>query len=472
MGFINQYNRNINKRVETNITKAVGTTIASSSIQSMGGAFVLLDATLLQNPPIRLRLYSDSSSLVTDANRAPGNFNVSESVGLIADINLTTFDTLHFAPPLIGAPVSGGLVWYNFSGSALEQTVKLTSFTLSDIGDSEDNREVLIISGTQVPLTTGPFYGVTGNIHSPKSFAIISAKSAYNFNPDQQWELLGSNDGSGWEFFQTRSLTATIHEIDANVTQQFPQIPIDSTLYAAKIATRTGTFWKDGNFYYLPVDAGETYRVSGWHWCTNTTQSPLPGCGYILLPADSSGVPIYPYLFATSSATSGKWEYASHEFTINSAATASILIGAFMDSNYPNGYGLSPECSGAYFQDPLTCPGYGWFTGFTVENITDFASRLRLYSTDISDVPASEISRSFSTETNSGSKLIADMMFDSASLEYPLVPILEAYAWEESSGSYIPGANKVGYVLENLSDVTTVYSGSLNTSLKIYSLED
>lgn len=471
MGFINQYNRNINKRVETTITKAVGVTIASSSIQTMGGTFVVLDATLLQSPPIRLRLYSDSSSLVVDANRAPGNFNVSESVGLIADINLTTFDTLHFAPPLIGAPVSGGLVWYNFSGSALEQTVKLTSFILSDVGDSEDNRENLIVSGTQVPLTSGSFYGVTGSIYSPKSFAILSAKSTYNFNPDQQWELLGSNDGSGWEFFQTRSLTATIHEIDANVTQQFPQIPIDSTLYSAKVATRTGTLWKDGSFYLLPVDSGETYRASGWHWCTNTTQNPVAGCGYIMLPTDSGGTPIYPYLYATSSGTSSKWEYASAELPIGTG-TASIMIAPFIDASYPNGYGLSPECAGAYYQDPLACPGYGWFTGFTVENVTDFASRLRLYSTDMSNVPASEISRSFLTETNSGSKLIADMMFDSASFDYPLVPILEAYAWDATSGSYIPGANRVGYVLENLSDVTTVYSGSLNTSIKIYSLED
>lgn len=470
MGFINQFSRNLNKRVQTTITKNTGVTIASSSIQNMGGAFVLLDATLLQSPPIRLRLYTDENSMIVDANRAPGNFNLSQSVGLIADINLTTTDTLTFTPPVIGNAVTGGLVWYNMSGSGLQQTVNLTSFTLSDIGDSEENRETIIFSGSQVPLTTGSFYGVTGSLLTPKSFAILSAKSTYNFNPDQQWTLSGSGDGNGWEFFQTRSLTAQVHVIDPNVTKQFPQVPVDSTLYAAATATRTGTFWKDSSFYYLPVDSGETYRVSGWHWCTDTTQNPVNGCGYILLPHDSGGNPIYPYLFATSSGTSGEWEYASQEFTINSAATASVVIGTFIDANYPNGYGLSPECSGTYYQNPLACPGYGWFTGFTVENITDFASRLRLYSTDMGDVPAAEISRSFGTQPNSGSKLIADMMFDSASFNYPLVPVLEAYTWEDQN--YIPGVNRTGYILENLSDVTTVYSGSLNSSLTIYTLED
>ena len=401
MGFINQYNRNINKRTQTTITKNIGVNIVSSSIQNMGEAFVLLDAKVLQNPPVRIRLYTDESSMIVDDNRAPGNFNLSQSVGLIADINLTTTDTLTFAPPIIGHAVSDGLVWYNMSGSGLQQTVELTSFTLNEISDSETNKEVIIFSGSQVPITGN---GVSGSFQTPKSFAILNAKSTYNFNPDQQWELSGSNDGSGWEFFQTRSLTSEVHVIDPNVTKQFPQIPVDSTLFAAAVATRTGTFWKDGNFYYLPVDAGETYRISGWHWCTNTTQNPVSGCGYIILPADSSGVPIYPYLFATSSGTSGEWEYASHEFTINSAATASIYIGTFINSDYPNGYGYDPpepECAGTYFQNPLACPGYGWFTGFTVENVTDFASRLRLYSTDMSDVPLAEQIRSFGTQPNS-----------------------------------------------------------------------
>jgi hypothetical protein len=471
MGFINQFNRNINQRVKTDITKNFGVNIASSSIQNMGGAFVLLDAKLLQNPPVRLRLYTDENSMIVDANRAPGNFNLSQSVGLIADINLTTTETLTFTPPVIGHAVSGGLVWYNMSGSGLQQTVELTSFTLSEIGDSEENKEVIIFSGSQVPLTAGSFYGVSGSFQTPKSFAILKAKSTYNFNPDQQWAEGNSNTGgSGWEFYYDRQLTGELHTIDSNVTKQFPEIPVDSTLYASKIATRTGTFWQNSTFYLLPVDAGETYRVSGWHWCTNTTQNPVSGCGYILLPTDSGGVPIYPYLYATSSGASGEWEYASHEFTINTAATASIIIGTFIDSTYPNGYGLSPECPGAYFQDPLTCPGYGWFTGFTVENVTDFASRLRIYSTDMTDVPLEEQTRSFGTQPNSGSKLIADMMFDSASFNYPLVPVLEAYTWEEPN--YIPGVNRTSYILENLSSVTTVYSGSLNTSLTIYTLED
>jgi hypothetical protein len=88
----------------------------------------------------------------------------------------------------------------------------------------------------------------------------------------------------------------------------------------------------------------------------------------------------------------------------------------------------------------------------------------------MSDVPLAEQTRSFGTQPNSGSKLIADMMFDSASFNYPLVPVLEAYTWEDPN--YIPGVNRTSYILENLSDVTTVYSGSLNSSLTIYTLED
>lgn len=476
MGFINQFSRKINKRTETVISKDAGSgDIASSSLQTMGGAFVLLDAKVSTNPPVRLRLYTDSSSMVIDANRAAGNFNLSQSVGLIADINLTTTEKLVFAPPVIGHTNTGGLVWYNLSGSGL-QNVTLTTYALSDIADSEDNKEAINISGSQVLVTSGSIYGVSGSITTPKSYAILKAKGTYNFNVDQQWAFGTSGDGNGWEFFQERALTSELHStVDpTKVTQQFPEIPVGSTLYAAKIATRTATFWKDSNFYYLPVDVGNVYRISGWVYGTydgtaNDTLFQNSAIGFFAIGADGGGNLIPDYIKATAM-PSASWQYVSQDFSI-AAGTSSILIGTYIDGPYPAGYGFgAPVCDSAYDLDPIACPGYAWYTGFTVENVTDYAARIRLYSTDIGDVPLAEQIRPFGTVPNSGSKLIADMMFDSASYQYPLVPVLEGFTWEDPS--YSPGVNRTSYILENLSNVATVYSGSLNADLTIYNLED
>ena len=259
------------------------------------------------------------------------------------------------------------------------------------------------------------------------------------------------------------------------VTQQFPEIPVGSTLYAGQLATRTATFWKDNNFFYLPVDVGNVYRISGWVYATydGTANDTLFGnyaCGFFAIGADSSNNLIPDYIKATAM-PSASWQYVSQDFSI-AAGTSSILIGTFIDGPYPAGYGYgSPVCtSPTYDLQPLVCPGYGWFTGFTVENVTDYAARIRLYSTDIEDVPLAEKIRPFGNVPNSGSKLIADMMFDSASYQYPLVPVLEAYTWDDPN--YSPGVNRTSYILENLSNVATVYSGSLNADLTIYNLED
>jgi len=333
MGFINQFSRNVNTRTETVISKDAGSPdIASSSLQTMGGAFVLLDAKVSTNPPVRLRLYTDSSSMVIDANRAAGNFNLSQSVGLIADINLTTTEKLVFAPPVIGHTNAGGEVWYNLSGSGL-QNVTLTTYALSNIGDSEDNKEAIHISGSQVLVTGGSIYGVSGSITTPKSFAILKAKGTYNFNVDQQWERgLASFDLDGWEFWQTRSLTSELHTTTdpTKVTQQFPEIPVGSTLYAGQIATRTGTFWKDGNFYYLPVDVGNVYRISGWVYGTydGTANDTLFGnydIGFLVIGADAGNNLIPDYTFART-APAPRWQYVSADFTVG-AGTSSLVVG-------------------------------------------------------------------------------------------------------------------------------------------------
>ena len=481
MGFIEEFSRNKNTKISTVFSKG-NTPIASSSIQTMGGVYAVLEAKLIQGiVPVRLRLYSDQQSMITDGPRTTASFAVSESVALIADIVLRDTNTLTFDPPVIANTADGGLTWYNLQSVdnvPLAAAVSLTTYNLSDIGDSQESKSTINISGSQVPVTG---YGVSGSFTTPKSFFILKAKGLYNFNVDQQWELGSSGDGSGWEFFQTRGLTGELHStVDpAKVTQQFPEIPVGPTEYAAKIATRTATFWKDGNFYYLPVDVGNVYRISGWVYATydGTANDTLFGnyaCGFFALATDSGGNPLYDYIKATAM-PSASWQYVSQDFSI-AAGTSSILIGTFIDGPYPAGYGFgAPVCtSPTYDLQPEVCPGYGWFTGFTVENVTDYAGRLRLYSTEISDVPLVEQTRSFGIQPPSGSNLIVDMMFDSASFYYPLVPVVEAHTWigSGSNVSYSPGQNRVGYILENKSNVATVYSGSLNSILNIYSLED
>ena len=197
MGLIDEYGLVKNSRISTVFSKTA-VPIASSSLEQLGGAFIVLDAQIIQGtPPLRLRLYSDSQSMVTDQTRASSSFTLNDSVGLIADINLRDFNKLTLNPPVIGNTENGGLVWYNLSGSANPAAVRLTTYILSDPGDSQESKTTINISGSQVPVTG---YGVSGSFTTPKSFLILKAKGLYNFNVDQQWALGNSNDGSGWEF--------------------------------------------------------------------------------------------------------------------------------------------------------------------------------------------------------------------------------------------------------------------------------
>lgn len=195
-----------------------------------------------------------------------------------------------------------------------------------------------------------------------------------NLNPDQSWELGSSNDGNGWEFFQTRVETYIIPTIDANVTEAFPFATVGPTKYAAKIATRTGTLWKDGNFYYAPVIVGKSYKVSTWVWCDGTLQN-FSGvenatCGILVTYLDSNGTPISSEQ-AMVPANVNRWQQAKATITVP-AGVSYIIMAPFLDVPYPNGYGYgSPVCDGAYFQDPLACPGYGWFTGFSIHGAGD-----------------------------------------------------------------------------------------------------
>jgi len=93
-------------------------------------------------------------------------------------------------------------------------------------------------------------------------------------------------------------------------------------------------------------------------------------------------------------------------------------------------------------------------------------SRLRLYSSPIDVISSTEKARPFGTQPPSSSKLIADLMFDSASFVYKINPVLEGYTW--SGTEYKLGTGTVGYILEN----RTATTAAVTASALILSLED
>lgn len=93
-------------------------------------------------------------------------------------------------------------------------------------------------------------------------------------------------------------------------------------------------------------------------------------------------------------------------------------------------------------------------------------SRLRLYSIDYTSISSTEKERPFGTQPPSSSKLIADLMFDSASFLYKINPVLEGYTW--TGNDYKLGTNTIGYILQNRTAATT----AVTASALILSLED
>lgn len=272
MGLLEQSLQQKFKRTITTFQKGATVTVASGSpVQTMGSAYILLNAKVVAGSvPCRLRLYADETSRDVDANRAQGNYNISASVALIADIVLTNTNIINFDPPIIGNTFSGGQVYYHLSGSPAALSVNVTSYPIGINQDSNIDRVNLAVSGT---LVTSGSFSTRGTVIGPKSFLILSG-----------------------------------------------------------------------------------------------------------------------------SATTG--------------------------------------------------------------------SRLRLYSRPIGEVSLSEISRSFITLVNSGSLLIADLVFDSASFQYPLVPIVEGYTWENEN--YAVGTGQIGYVLENTTNTPT----NITASLYLYQTEN
>lgn len=176
MDFLTEYRNNVFTRTTTTLNKETFEPFLnySGSLDSMGGGFILLEATLIGgNAPALLRLYSDEPSMIVDQNRLPGNFNINDSVALITEIAFEDFTPIKLVPPVIGNTLDSGRVWYNLSGSS-NVAVELKSYAIRDIGDSITGNEGLIISRSSVP-TLGV---VGGNIPSPKSFLILTGSAS------------------------------------------------------------------------------------------------------------------------------------------------------------------------------------------------------------------------------------------------------------------------------------------------------
>ena len=147
--------------------------VVSGSFQTPGGAYIILNATA--NRASRLRLQSDSASVNLDLSRSPTTFDVSSSVGLIADINFTGSVTINLDPPIIGNTFSNGETWYVASGSSGANTnISFQVYNIGTIGDSLTGRSTVRISGSSIP-TTG--YGVSGSISTKKSFILLSGSA-------------------------------------------------------------------------------------------------------------------------------------------------------------------------------------------------------------------------------------------------------------------------------------------------------
>lgn len=92
----------------------------------------------------------------------------------------------------------------------------------------------------------------------------------------------------------------------------------------------------------------------------------------------------------------------------------------------------------------------------------DVLSRLRLYCID-DGVPTAEKLRNTGSLPADNSKLIAELLFDSASYPYKLAPIIEGY----NLNTYPVGTNTYKYIIQNRTGADT----PITASLYIYPLE-
>jgi len=148
----------------------LSSTPISGSTSAFNTSYILLG--IGAQAPCRVRLYSDSASLVSDAGRASSSFAFTSSIGLVLDAELDASSlTLTFDPPVIGTTFSASQAFYHINSPTV-QSVNITSYPIEF--PSSTGRSIIAVSGSNIP--TGST-GVEGNIYSPKSFIILSGSA-------------------------------------------------------------------------------------------------------------------------------------------------------------------------------------------------------------------------------------------------------------------------------------------------------
>jgi hypothetical protein len=175
------------QRVTTTFTTGSAANVVGS-VTTPNRSYLLLSIQASDHG--RLRLYSDASSVTTDAARAYGD-PLANGVGLIADVTFSGPDTINFTPASFG--ISHDLVnyatFYSVS-SSVSPTFAISTFTVEDDIDPDplttyvtDNRRTLSWTATTAVSgsTTGPTaprYRTGGEISGssvPSTFALYSA---------------------------------------------------------------------------------------------------------------------------------------------------------------------------------------------------------------------------------------------------------------------------------------------------------
>lgn len=242
----------------------------------------------------------------------------------------------------------------------------------------DDSRGNLIVSSSG----TG---SVVGGIFYDKGIAVIRPKSSPNINPDPLWANGISNDGTGWEFLIATASTDTLGP-SQGIFEPYPGVPT----VAAKIGTRTGTYWSGGSFYKQAVSVNDAYKISGWVYAGATTWRAIQNnktlgsdypIGYILTYLDSLNN-VLGYETITSKIGDTGWVYLSKQVQITNSNIASFMIGTFIDGPYPLAASpANPICTEA--DTVYGCPGYAWYAGFRIENTNTPPSPAGLDSTGL-----------------------------------------------------------------------------------------
>jgi hypothetical protein len=236
-------------RQSTTITSTISNSVVSGSLQDLGGSYILLN--VISNKPSWIRLYSDSGSMEIDKLRTKGNYQISSSVALVADIILDTTQSLslHFDPPIIGTTFKDGYTWYIVSSSIGTSTTTFTSYPLAITGDSLTDKHTLVITGSSISSTG---YGVSGSITTNKSFIILS--------------------GSACSESRLRLYSGDISEVPfTETTRSFGTAPVTASKLIVDIMFDSASY----QYKFIPL-------VEAYTWQSNAYTTGTGTVGYIL----------------------------------------------------------------------------------------------------------------------------------------------------------------------------------------------